>query len=166
MPLNRKNTQKHLGLYLDAKLNFSEHISKKIEKAGKGISVIKKLNVILPRSFLLIICKSFIRPHLDYGDVIYDQFNNNRLSEKIECVQYSAALAITGAIRETSREKLYQESGLESLKDKRWLKRPCYLHKVLSTKLPTRLYELISLIINSHRNPGCCRALHYRPDLF
>ena len=32
MPLNRKNTQKHLGLYLDAKLNFSEHINEKIKK--------------------------------------------------------------------------------------------------------------------------------------
>ena len=41
MPLNRKNTQKHLGLYLDAKLNLSEHINEKIKKAVKGTSVIK-----------------------------------------------------------------------------------------------------------------------------
>ena len=32
MPLKRKNTQKHLGLFLDAKLNFSEHINEKIKK--------------------------------------------------------------------------------------------------------------------------------------
>ena len=44
MPLNRKNT----GLYLDARLNFSEHINKKIKKAVKGISAIKRLNVTLP----------------------------------------------------------------------------------------------------------------------
>ena len=109
MPLNRKNIQKHLGLYLDAKLSFSEHINEKIKKVVKGISVIKKLNVSLPRSSLLRIYKSFIRPHLDYGDVIYDQPNNNRLSEKIESIQYNAALAVTGAIKGTSREKLYQE---------------------------------------------------------
>ena len=53
MPLNRKNTQKHLGLYLDAKLNFSEHINEQIKKAVKCISVVKKLNVTLPRSSLL-----------------------------------------------------------------------------------------------------------------
>ena len=47
MLLNKKNTQKHLGLYLDAKLNFSEHINEKIKKAVKAISAIKKLNVIL-----------------------------------------------------------------------------------------------------------------------
>ena len=72
-------------------LKISEHINEKIKKAVKSISVIKKLNVTLPRSSLLIIYKSFIRPHLDYGDVIYDQPNNNRLSEKIESIQYKAA---------------------------------------------------------------------------
>ena len=83
MPLNRKNTQKHLGLYLDAKPNFSEHINEKIKKAVKDISVIKKLNVTLPCTSLLTIYKSFIRPHLDSGDVIYDQHINNRLSKKL-----------------------------------------------------------------------------------
>ena len=40
--------KKHLGLYLDAKLSFFEHINEKIKKAVKGISVIKELNVTLP----------------------------------------------------------------------------------------------------------------------
>ena len=77
MPSKRKNTQKHLEFYLDAKFNFSEHINKKIKKAVKGISAIKKLNVTLPRSSLLTIYKSFIRRHLEYGDIIYDQPNKN-----------------------------------------------------------------------------------------
>ena len=76
MPLKRKNTQTHLGLYLDAKLKFDE---KKKKKAVKGNSVIKKLNVIVLTS---INNKSFIRSHLDSGDVIYDQPNNNGLFEK------------------------------------------------------------------------------------
>ena len=95
MPLKRRNTQKHLGLYLDAKLNFSEHINEKIKKAVISISLIRKLNVTLLRSSLLTIYRPFIRPHLDYGNMIYDQPNNNRLSEKIQSIQYNAALAIT-----------------------------------------------------------------------
>ena len=48
MPLNRKNTQKHLGLYLDTKRNFSEHkMNEKNEKAVKGIGVIETLNITL-----------------------------------------------------------------------------------------------------------------------
>ena len=85
---------------------------------------------------------------------------------KFEYFQYNAALAITDAIRGTSREKLYQQLGLEFLKNRKWLRRHCYLHKILSTKLPTYLYELIRPILNSHRNPGCYRALYCRIDLF
>ena len=53
--------------------------------------------------------QSFIIPPLGYGYVIYDQPSNNRLSEKIESIQYNVALAITSAIRGTLREKLCQE---------------------------------------------------------
>ena len=68
------------------------------------------MNLLLPRSSLLTIYESFVRPHLDQGDLAYDQPNNSRLSDKIETVQYNAALAITGAIIGTSENKLYQES--------------------------------------------------------
>ena len=44
------------------------------------------------------IYKSFIRPLLDYADVIYDQPSNALFSKKIESVQYNATLAITRAI--------------------------------------------------------------------
>ena len=56
------------------------------------------------------IFKSFIRPHLDYGDIIYDRAYNTSFHQNIESVQYNAALAITAAVRGTSREKPYQET--------------------------------------------------------
>ena len=73
----------------------------------------------MPRGLLLTIYKSFIRPHLDYGDVIYDQHYNNSFHSKLESIQYNAALAKTGAIRDSSWEILYQELGLESLQQHR-----------------------------------------------
>ena len=91
-----------------------EHIDVKIKKATVRVNLMRKLNLLLPCSALLIIYKCFIRPHLDYGGVIYDQPNLSSLASKIESVQYNAALPITGAIRGTSKEKLYQELGFES----------------------------------------------------
>ena len=123
VPVIRENIQKHLGLFLDSKLSFFDHINEKFKKATKGVSVIRKMNLLLPCSSLLTIYKSFVRLHLGYGDVIYYQPNNSHLSDEIESVQYNAALAITDAIRGTSKEKLNQELGLESLKDRRWLRR-------------------------------------------
>ena len=60
--------------------------------------------------------KSVIRRHLDYGYIIYDQPFNNSFQNRIENIQYSACLVITGAIRGTAKERLYEEIGLESLK--------------------------------------------------
>ena len=108
--VKRASSQKHLGLILDEKLNFKQHIESAIVKINKGVAVIKKLRYSLPRKSLITIYKAFLRPLIDYGDIIY---------KKLESVQYKAALAITGAIQGSSREKLYQELGLESLKSRR-----------------------------------------------
>ena len=127
--LSWKLSDRTHNCHIDSKLNFFDHINEKIKKATKGINVIRKMNLSLPRSSLLTIYKSFLRPHLDYGDVIYDQLNNSSLSIQIESVQqYNAAQAITGAITETSKEKLYQELGLESFRNGRWLRRMSYLY--------------------------------------
>ena len=88
------------------------------------------------------------------------------MSDKIETVQYNTALAITGTIRGTSKEKLYQALGLESLKDKRWLRRMSYLYKIISTKLPPYLYELVPPLQRSHRYPGCFQTLRCKTTLF
>ena len=66
------------------------------------------MNLPSPRSSILTASKSFVESHLRYRDVIYDQPNNSSWSDKIESVQYNAVQAITGAIRGTSKEKLYQ----------------------------------------------------------
>ena len=65
-----------------------------------------KFQSVLPRHFLITIYKTFIRPHLDYGDVIYDRAFNESFHQRLEFIQYNAAIAITGTIRETSSEKL------------------------------------------------------------
>ena len=65
--------QKHLGMFLDSKLNFSEHLKTIFQKTNKAIGLLHKLQTLLPRAPLITIYKSFIRPHLDYGDMIYDQ---------------------------------------------------------------------------------------------
>ena len=59
--------------------------------------------------------KAFVRPHLDYGDIIYDEAYNETFHQKLESIQYYACLALSGAIRGSSKEKLYHELGLESL---------------------------------------------------
>ena len=95
-------------------------------KVSRTIALLRKLQRVLPRQALITIYKSFIRPYLDYGDILYDKAFNESFHQKIESIQYNACLAITGAIRGSSREKNYQKLGLESLQYRRWYRKLCY----------------------------------------
>ena len=116
IPVKKVSEHKHLGIILDSKLSFSAHIKSAISKTKKGTGLLKYLSKCLPRQTLSELYKLYVRPHLDYGDVIYHvqakicEFSHDmtlsNLMGKLESVKCSAALAVTGAWRRTSREKI------------------------------------------------------------
>ena len=99
------------------------------------------------------IYKSFARPHLHYGDTIYDQSQNESFCNKLESVQYNAALAITGAILGTSKIKLYKELGLECLKSRRWFRWFCKFYKIKTYKIQPSLAQLLPKGTHSYNTP-------------
>ena len=136
---------KHLGMLLDSRLNFKEHVQSKTNKCYKIIGLIKKFSVHLPREALLRIYKSFVRPNLDYGDIVFDKPNNESFKSRIESIQYKACIAITGAIQGTSREHLYKELGLESLSERCWFRKLTFLYKIVKGLSPAYLTEYVNL---------------------
>ena len=104
--VEKVQTQNHLVLKLDKELCFKEHLKDKFAKVNRGIGILKKLSGFLPRHSLITLYESFIRPHLDYADIIYDQPNNSNLCNKIETCQCNAVLAITGTNRGSSKKRL------------------------------------------------------------
>ena len=78
--------QKHLVMFLDSKLNFSEHLKTIFQKTNKTIGLLRKLQTLFPRAPLITTYKSFIRPHLDYGDMTHDQTFNMSFQQKMETI--------------------------------------------------------------------------------
>ena len=139
-----------------------------MQNANKGVRIIRKLARVLPRESLITIYKSFVRPHIDYGAIIYDQPNNDSFGSMIERVQYNAAVAIIGAIKGTSLLKIYKELGLEYLKFRRWFRHLCFFDKLRSTQTPKYLYNFIlsgNCIYNTH-NQDQVETYYCRKDLF
>ena len=101
--VSQASSQKHLGLTLDNRLTFDKHLTNVSNKISKTIGLLWKLQNILPRPALLTIHKCFIRPHLDYGDIIHDHAYNLSFHQNLEPIQYNAALAL----------KLYQGLGFK-----------------------------------------------------
>lgn len=136
IPVKKVNETKHLGVILDSKLSFKSHLEAKMKKATKGVGMIKIIFPYVSRKTLEDIYKMYIRPHLDYADVLYHIpidtllfLSPNEIDElnpqmkQIESIQYNAALAASGAWRGTSRIKLYEDLGWEPLYLRRELRR-------------------------------------------
>ena len=96
-------------------LDFDENLIGVQSKTSKTIGLPRKLQNISPKQALITIQKSFARPYVYYGNVIYDQDFDLSFYQKLEKIQYDACTAITGTICGTSKEKIYQKLGLLSL---------------------------------------------------
>ena len=76
--------------------------------------------------------------------ILYDNPNNKSFQSKLEKVQYRACLAITGAIKGTLRERLYNELGLHSLSTRRWRSKLIFFYKILNGLLPEYLHSYLN----------------------
>ena len=176
--------QKHLGLILQPGLSFEKHLNEKIIKAKKNIGLLKHLSKVLPLKTLDQMYKTLVRSHLDYCDVIYHipsiihqpplGMTLNSLMEKVEKIQYQAALAITGAWQGSSRSKIYDELGWETLSDSRNCRRVLQIHKIvnnntisyLKDKLPANCKGMFSGIIRTTFHAIICKSNRYKNSFF
>ena len=76
---------KHLGMMLDSNLSYEHHTKAILNKVNKAIGLLRKFQLILPRHSLISIYKTYIRPHLYYGDVIYDRAFNESFHQRLGC---------------------------------------------------------------------------------
>ena len=181
-PVCRVNDHKHLGLTLTPSLSFQKHLVEKEKKAKKNIGLIKHLNKFLPMKTLIHMYKALARSHVDYCDLIYHILPTLHTPplgttlhdhmELVEKIQYQAALAVTGAWQGTSRVKIYEQLGWESLSDRRMCKRVLQLHKIIDRKTPDYLHDKLprsrNVIINLPNvfSETRCRTSRYQNSFF
>ena len=79
-------------------MDFKEQLKIIFKKVSKTITLPQKIQNLLPRKSSITVYSYFMRPHLDYGDIIYDRAYNTSFHRKLELIQYDVALTITGAI--------------------------------------------------------------------
>ena len=128
--------------------------------------------------------KTLVRSRLDYCDVINHNppiihqpplgMTLNSLMEEVEKIQYQAALAITGAWQGSSRSKIYDELGWETLSDRRNCRRVLQIHKIINNntisylkdKLPANCKEMFSGIIRTTFHAIICKSNRYKNSFF
>ena len=85
---------------------FDEHLEMVSLKISKILGLLQKIHNLLPRSALITLYKVFVRPYLNYGNILYDQAYNMSFYNKLKSVQYKSCWTVTGAQRGTSKKDI------------------------------------------------------------
>ncbi len=150
-------SHKHLGLILTPKLTWNEYIKSIIAKANKRLFVLKHYKYRLSRNALVIGYLTFIRPVIEYGDVLYDSCNKE-LSDLIDNVQLEAARTVTRAKYRSSCEALHKELGWMPLTERRQIPKLSKIYAIHNNQAPSYLcktlksYQTHNLYNTRHAN--------------
>jgi len=109
--------EKDLGVVFDKNLSFDTHIQNSINKANKMIGLIKRTFTYLDRDTFLKLYKALVRPHVEYGNVIWHP-HLKRQSIAVERVQRRATKLLKECHEMSYSERLLHLN-LHSLKGRR-----------------------------------------------
>ena len=148
---------KHLGVFLQNDCKWNIHINNLIKKVTPLISCLKSFKYRLSRKSLDRMYKSFILPIFDYADILYNNCTEE-LSQNLENLHLEAIRIIIGGVKGTSHHKLYKESGLTSLKERRRRHILIMFHKIIHNHCPNHLRALCPPLMSQqnqyqHRRP-------------
>ena len=109
--------ERDLGISFDKDFNFEKHVQKAVAKANSILGIIKRSFISHEKETILTLYKSLVRPHLEYGNIIWSPFLK-RQSLKIERVQRRATKLIPEIANIPYEERL-KKLKLPSLKFRR-----------------------------------------------
>lgn len=135
-------THKHLGVVFTNDMLWHSHIKNITDKAFKRLGILRRHKFYLDRRSLTKMYTTFVRPLLEYADITWDNctFENQRALENI---QIDAARIISGATKLCSIQKLYDETGIETLRERRKKHKLCQLFKMVNGLTPPYLQVLL-----------------------
>ncbi len=140
---------KHVGIWLNTKLDWKTHIMKLGEKANKRMGILRKFKYKLPRHVLNQCYLSNVRPLMEYGGPLFAGQDDQDL-EILDKIQIEAMHIVTGAKQKTSHDLLKNDTRWPDLAIRRKLQQCSMLHNVIHKKLP--LYLLNDLPFMSDAN--------------
>ncbi|KAK6183707.1 hypothetical protein SNE40_011134 [Patella caerulea] len=145
------NIHKHLGIIFSSDCKWTNHIDKMIGKASKQLNVLRKLKYKLKREYLEKMYLTFIRPILEYSSEVWDNCGKVN-SERLEKLQTEAARIVTGLTSYASLESIYKESGWETLKTRRLVRKLSLFYKIVNEQTPQYLTDLVPDMVSQNNN--------------
>ena len=161
---------KHLGVILSNDGSWHNHINIIKEKAWKRINLMRKLKYKLDRKSLEVMYVSFIRPILEYANVIWDNCTAYE-KDDLEKIQIEAARIVTGCTKLVSLRDLYNETKWDTLDTRRTNQKLLLMYKMSNNSTPEYMSSLVPRLVNettrySLRNANNIRPVQTRTQLY
>lgn len=139
-------SHKHLGLTISTDLHFHQHVNDIIKKVNMHLGPIYPIAKFLPRHILNDLYATYIRPHFDYCDIIYDGNLTVTDASRLQILQNRCARLVTGTLYRTSTDALLKDLGWERLKQRRLIHKLLFFHRLYynNPPLPSYLTNLIT----------------------
>ena len=142
---------KHLGIWLTPTLSWGRHVHHICMRANSKLSVLRS-NRFLSRPVLDILYKQQIRSLIDYGLVLFYGNLNQTDIAKLDRIQYRSAKVVTGALHFTSRIKLDNDLGWESLSERYELLGLSLFHKIAHNNVRPLLRSILPKVKDKKYN--------------
>ncbi len=139
---------KHLGILISHDGTWHAHIDYIKAKAWQRVNIMRKLKFRLDRKALQSIYIAFIRPVLEYADVVWNNCTRYEL-EDLEKIQLEAARIVTGTTKLVSIDALYSETGWDKLENRRHKHKLTLMYKMQNSMCPK--LSIITVADNSRQ---------------
>ena len=140
--LQSVNFEKDLGVIIDTKLSFNQHIDNKLLKAKQMLGIVRSTFKFINEDIFLRLYKSIIRPHLEYADIVWAP-TTKEYQDKLEKFQRRAT-RIVPSISHLSYSERLRKLNLPTLRYRRLRSSMLFLYK--------HTHNLINADFNTHCN--------------
>ena len=142
VPIQETTTHKHLGILFSKRLDWQSHIDYIQQKAWSRMNLLRSLKFVLDRKSLQKIYFTFIRPILEYADVVWDNCTEQQ-SLSLETIPLEAGRIVSGTTKLVGIGKLYAELGWLKLSERRNIHKLFLFFKMENGQAPLYLTDLI-----------------------
>lgn len=158
-------TARNLGLILDQKLRFKQHVSSCLQKAYNNLRQIFHNRHLFNYQSKVTLCNSLVLSKVDFCDSVYGPCLDSRDCNRIQKLQNACLRLIFGIKKYERISHTLKEVKWLNMSNRRYLHAACLFHKILLYKAPPYLYDRITFRTDVHnlnlRFKGVTIPLHY-----
>ncbi len=166
--IETKSVVKFLGIYIDKKLQWHDHINFIRTKLNSSLYAMNRVKNTLSTSHLLTLYYSLVYPYINYGISLWGSSHTSYM-HKLFITQKKAVRIIKRVKYNEHTSPLFKELKLLKLNDVHRLQVAKYMHNMTQGILPSPLSNQIQLNINLHpyntRNQNNPHFTHRRTNL-